>query len=224
MFALSFDAVWLILFVLKPHLRRQMLWVSLFTMLTGLAEPIFVPRYWNPPSLFNLSSTIHFDLESLIFSWGTGGIGTALYESLLNAEHRKMVAAELQRERRWLHFASLCVLPVVSILLLAFTDLNPIYCVSAGLFAGAIAAVICRPDLGQNTILGGLLFASLYFVLFFSIVMVAPSFLNAWNLPALSGVVVLGVPLEEIMFALAFGMMWSGVYEHVRHYTLKKLK
>ncbi len=221
--ALSWDAVWLVLFAVKPNLRRQMLWVSFFTALTGLAEPIFVPRYWNPPSLFNLTATTHFDLESLIFSWGTGGIGTAIYESALNIKHRKMNADELRLERRWIHFSSLCALPVVSIGLLFFTNLNPIYCVSAGLFAGALAGVVCRPDLAWNTLLGGLLFTGVYFILVFLVVTAAPSFLSAWNLSALSGIVIFGVPLEELMFAFTFGMMWSGVYEHVRHYTLNRL-
>jgi hypothetical protein len=221
-FALSWNVVWLILYVAKPHLRRQMRWVSLFTALTGLSEPIFVPSYWNPPSLLNLASTTHFDVESLVFSWATGGIGSVLYEVMLNAKHRKMAAGELRLERRWVHMASLASLPAVFAVLYFLTDLNPIYCVSAALFVGAIAAVVCRPDLGWNTLLGGLLFMGLYFVLFFLIILVFPSFMAAWNMPALTGVLVLGVPLEELMFAFTFGMMWSSVYEHIRHYSLKK--
>ena len=219
-FALVWDAVWLAVYVSKPHLRRQMLWVSLFTSFTGLAEPIFVPRYWNPPSLFNLASTTHFDIESLVFSWGTGGIGSVLYEVALNAGQRKLAPKEKQQERRWLHLFSLAVMPAVFGLLFFLTGLNPIYCVSIALFSGALAAVMCRPDLGWNTLLGGFLFMGLYFVLFFFIILLFPSFIGSRNLSALSGVLVLGVPLEELTFAFTFGMMWAGVYEHVRHYAL----
>jgi len=221
-FALMFDAVWLVLYASKPHLRRQMLWVSAFTALTGLAEPIFVPRYWTPPSLLNLATNTHFDVESLVFSFGTGGIGSVLYEFALNVQHRRMGTVELRRERRGFHLFSLSVMPVVFGLLFFFTGLNPIYCVSAGLFLGALAAVVGRPDLAWNTLLGGLMFMGLYFVAFFLATLAFPSFVNAWNLPALSGVLAFGVPLEELMFAFTFGMMWSGVYEHVRHYTLNR--
>ncbi len=219
-FALIWDVVWLAIYVWKPHLRRQMLWVSLFTAFTGLAEPLFVPRYWTPPSLFNLAATTHFDAESLIFSWGTGGIGSVLYEATLNIRHHKMTSEEKHRERRWLHLFSLVVMPIVFGVLFFLTGLNPIYCVSAALFAGAVAAVICRPDLGWNTLLGGLLFMGLYFVLFYFIILLFPWFIGAWNLPALSGFLLFGVPLEELLFAFSFGMMWSGVYEHVRYYRL----
>jgi hypothetical protein len=41
-----------------------------------------------------------------------------------------------------------------------------------------------------------------------------------WNLDALSGVFVLYMPLEEILFALAFGLYWSRVYEHFNWQTM----
>lgn len=219
-FALMWDAVWLGLFLLKPHLRRQMIWVSIFTAITGLAEPIFIPRYWNPPSLFNLSSKIHFDIESIIFSWGTGGIGSVLYEVLLTAKHRKMSSQEHKREKRLIHLFSLLSMPVIFLLLSFLTDLNPIYSVAIALTTGATAAVACRPDLAKNTVVGGLLFTALYFVLFSAVIWTFPSFINSWNLKALSGILVIGVPVEELLFAFTFGMMWSGVYEHIRHYSL----
>jgi len=219
-FALAFDLVWLAIFIAKPKLRTQMLWVSFFTAFTGLAEPFFVPRYWNPPSLFNLASTTHFDIESIIFSWGTGGIASVLYEATLNVRHHELSPKQKSQERRWLHFSSLAALPVVFGVLFFGLGLNPIYSVSIALFIGALAAVACRPDLAWNTLLGGLLFTALYFVLFFLIKAIFPAFIKSWNLKGLSGVLVLGVPLEELMFAFTFGMLWSGAYEHVRHYAL----
>jgi len=218
-FAIIWDAVWFFFFASKSHLRRQMLWVSLFTALTGLAEPLFVPRYWNPPSMLNLAATTHFDIESIVFSWGTGGIASVLYETTLNVRHRKMASDERRREHRWVHMFSLAVMPAVFCFLVFLTGLNPIYCVSIALFSGSLAAAVCRPDLGWNTLLGGLLFTGLYFVLFSIIVLLFPSFSGAWNLSDISGILVMGVSLEELMFAFTFGMMWSGVYEHIRHYA-----
>lgn len=198
-----------------------MLWVSLFSSFTGLTEPLFVPSYWNPPSLFNLTSTTHFDIESLIFSWSVGGIGSVLYTAVLSLEHRKLLDAGLSGERRWLHLASLLALPTVFSITYFGLGWNPIHSVSSGLFVAAIAAVACRPDLGRNTLLGGLLFLGMYFVMFSLMIFVAPSFINAWNLAELSGMFVLKVPIEELMYAFAFGMMWSGVYEHIKHYVVR---
>jgi hypothetical protein len=217
-FATAWLVIWLVIFAAKPFLRRQMLWVSVFTMLTGFTEPLFVPAYWNPPSLFNLAATTRFDMESFIFSFAVGGIGSALYEAALNVKHHKMIRGEF-RERRWLHFASIASMPLVFALLLLFTGLNPIYSAGIALLAGSVAAVVCRPDLVKNTIVGGFLFMALYFIFFLCTNLALPTFINSWNISALSGIVVVGVPIEELMFAFTYGMLWSGLYEHIKHYA-----
>jgi len=44
----------------------------------------------------------------------------------------------------------------------------------------------------------------------------APGYIGrVWDLQALSGVSFAGVPLEEWLFAFAFGLYWTGVYEHL---------
>jgi hypothetical protein len=43
----------------------------------------------------------------------------------------------------------------------------------------------------------------------------APGYIEqVWNLPALSGVLPGGIPLEELAFGFAFGLYWAGIYEH----------
>jgi hypothetical protein len=47
--------VWLVLYGLRRDLHRTKLRVSLATALLGLTEPLFVPKYWNPYTLFDLA-------------------------------------------------------------------------------------------------------------------------------------------------------------------------
>ena len=56
--------IWLVVYIFlnDKEKRKEMLIVSLLTSLTGLTEPLFVPVYWNPPSLFNLASLTGFDI------------------------------------------------------------------------------------------------------------------------------------------------------------------
>jgi len=65
-----------------------MLIVSLWTSLLGLTEPLFVPEYWSPLSLFDLAQRTGFDIESLIFSFGIGGIAVVLYEYIFKTRHK----------------------------------------------------------------------------------------------------------------------------------------
>jgi hypothetical protein len=81
---------------------------------------------------------------------------------------------------------------------------------------GGLATVACRPDLKWKTVLGGILFAAYYAAFMGLLEWSAPGYLErVWNLAALSGVMVVGIPLEELLFGFAFGSYWSGVYEHL---------
>ncbi|MBS3092660.1 hypothetical protein J4466_04540 [Candidatus Pacearchaeota archaeon] len=218
-FSSSLLLIWIVIFIFRKKVRKEMFYVSLFTMPFGLTEPLFVPEYWNPPSLFNLAATTGFDIESLIFSFAIGGIGSVIYDAIFKARHKKMPKAEIKRHR--FHLLALFSPIIIFLILYSLTELNPIYSASIVMFVGGVAAVFCRPDLLKKTFIGGLLFLALYFLFFLSFNLIYPYAIESfWNLKAISGILLLGVPLEELIFAFTFGMMWSGVYEHVMHYKL----
>ena len=80
---------------------------------------------------------------------------------------------------------------------------------------GGIANVLCRPDLLRNTLFGGVLFLLLYGVFMLFLIMFAPGYIEqVWNLSAISGVLLGGIPVEELAFGFAFGLYWAGIYEH----------
>lgn len=131
----------------------------------GLTEPLFVPAYWNPPSLFNLAANTGFDIESLIFSFAIGGIGSVIYETIFKFKHKKMNVMKMNRQRHKYHFLSLFSPIIVFLPLFLFTKFNPIYSASMAMFIGGIAAMFCRPDLKRKVVYGGILFLALYFLL-----------------------------------------------------------
>jgi hypothetical protein len=165
---------WVAAYAVFPQQRKAMVWTSLITAPFGLTEPLFVPAYWSPPSLFDLARTTGFDIESLIFAFGIGGVAAVLYNLL-----------------------------------------NPIYPAIAAMVLGAVAAMWCRPDLARKTWLGAILFVAYYTVFLAGLEWTAPGYIErVWNLDALSGVRIAGIPIEELLFAAAFGAYWSGLYEH----------
>ncbi len=215
MWSSAFLAPWAILYVTNKPLRTPILRASLGTALLGLTERIFVPAYWNPPSLFELARRTGFDVESLIFAFAIGGIGAVLYNAIRRLH---LVPVSLQERRQPLHRFHLAALfvPFALFVPLYFLPWNPIYPVLVCLALGAIASVVCRPDLRRKTLIGGLLFLGLYGIFMLGLRGFAPGYIAAvWNLPALSGVLVYGVPLEELLFGFVFGSYWSGVYEHL---------
>jgi len=215
--------IWLLVFLLRPPVRKEMLHVSLWTMLLGFTEPFFVPEYWSPPSLFDLAAKTGFDLESFIFSFAIGGLAAVLYEAFFPVRHRAFL--RYKKVRMQLHRLALVSPFLIFLILFLGTLLNPIYVVLISLFAGSLFAMLCRPDLLKKMLLGGVLFLGLYFLFFVVFTLFFPAFVEAvWNLPALSGILLLGIPLEELLFAFSVGLLWSSIYEHAHFYRVVRVK
>lgn len=211
-------AIWLLVFkgIRLSSGRAQMLKCSLFTLPLGLTEPLFVPEYWSPPTLFNLARTTGFDIESLVFAFAVGGLAGSLYELLVPLTHSPL--GEMQRRHphhRW-HMVVLTSPAVIFLVLYLLGSLNPIYDALAAMLIGGILTTWCRPDLLVKMLTGSLLFGLFYFLFFLTLTTAYPTYVGeVWNLGALSGVLVLGIPIEEIGFGLVLGFLWSGAYEHL---------
>ncbi|MHA2219528.1 MAG: lycopene cyclase domain-containing protein [Candidatus Hodarchaeales archaeon] len=73
---------WLITFIIlkKKQMSRDLhefKWASLACSMLGITEPLFVPEYWNPPSIIKF---YRWDLESFIFCFAVGGIAAVITE------------------------------------------------------------------------------------------------------------------------------------------------
>lgn len=209
-------AIWAALFLVRPRLRRKMLTVSLWTMPLGLTEPLFVPEYWTPPSLFDLAATTGFDLESLGYSFAAGGIASVLYDALVPSVGEGLPHHERMTARHRYHRLAL-LSPVLAFAVLeAVTSWNPIYTTIGAMFVGILATALCRPDLVPRLMIGAIVFFGLYFVFFLFLLVVFPAFTEAWNWDSLTGFRLLAVPMEELAFAASLGGLWSSIYEHAR--------
>ena len=217
-------AIWLVIYasIGSKKEKKEMLVVSLGTALLGLTEPLFVPEYWNPPSLFDLAARTGFDIESLIFSFGIGGIAVFLYGRIFRSQDIPVSVREHSSPRHRFHLWTLLSAPAVLILLLLTTNLNPLHSSIIAMAVGGFATWYCRPDLKRKMIVSAFIFLALYFLYFLTLIAISPGYVEqVWNLEAISGILIIGIPLEELLFALSFGFIWSSIYEHL---TWKKLK
>lgn len=205
---------WSGLWLAFPVHRRLMLWASFLTLPFGATEPRFVPRYWNPPSLFDLARRTGFDLESFIFCFAIGGIGVVLVNVLTRRVPAPVESRGRAHGRHRLHAAALLV-PFLLFPTLALLSWNPIHPSLACMTAGAATAIACRPDLARKTWAGGVAFLAIYAIFLAALELLSPGYVRrVWNVADLSGVMIFTVPIEELRFAMAFGMYWSSVYEH----------
>lgn len=137
-----------------------------------------------------------------------------LYNLLMGYEPATLPFSERTAPRHRLHAWVLAV-PLVSFPLLSLFHWNPIYPAILAMTFGALATLFCRADLASKVGVGAILFLGYYTVFLLGIELTAPDYIErVWNLPAFSGLEIAGLPIEELLFAAAFGAYWSGVYEH----------
>ncbi len=176
-----------------------MLRVSFWTMPFGLTEPLFVPQYWNPPTIFNLAQKTGFDIESFIFSFAIGGIGSVLYKIIFKMDNDLYRPTDRNHQKHKLHFYSLFTPVAVFLLLALLTNLNHIYCGIIALFIGAVAALFYRPDLKMKIWIGGILFLILYFIYFKLLNVLFHRYFSAvWNFATISGIVLKNIQIKQL--------------------------
>jgi len=196
--------VWLVIFLARPNLRKHLLIASALTLPLGpLAEIFYLRDYWQP------ATVSIFYLEDILIAFGIGGIGGLFYESLFNANLHKVYKLAI-----WptviLFIAGLSLVTFINLL-----GMNSIYSsVIASLVIGSII-LKSRSDLIRSALLNGLLVAILILLAeFISFVWLFPgSVAQYWLIKNLSGIQIIGVPLEELLWGFGWGFLSHIVYK-----------
>lgn len=213
-------AVWLSIFLLRKDLRKEIFFGSLLGLPFGFSEFLFVPEYWTPPSLFNLIENIGFGIESFLFGFLVGGIASVVYEFF---QHEKVVPlsnAELKK-----HFLAYALVVGAFLTLELIFPTKSIYNLMFSFVLGATYISVVRRDLMRQIIFSGALLSVVYFLLFLLVNALFPDFVHTvYSLENFLGIMVLGVPVEEIMFAFSVGACWSTLYEFINGYRTQLIK
>ena len=198
-------AVWLSIFFIRPGLRKHLLIASALALPLGpLAEIFYLRDYWQPATLSI------FYLEDIIFAFGIGGIGGLLYEGLFNINLHKEYKLSI-----W----PTAFLFIFGLSLVAFLNLklgiNSIYASAiASLVIGTIILML-RKDLIRSALINGLLVAVFMLIVdFVGFVWLFPgSVTQHWLTSNLSGIQIIGVPLEELLWGFGWGFLAHVVYK-----------
>lgn len=198
--------VWLPLFLYRKDLRVQMLVVGIaIGVLAPVWELSFLVDYWHPQYAW------FYGLEDFLYGFFAGGIVSVVYEEVFG----KRIAKRKNHQHRWLLFAlPFFVICVIGFYSLVGLGLNSIY--AAVLMYVAVSLLLCwyRTDLFVDAIMSGFLFATLTLILFLVYVQIFPSVIIAWwELENLSGILVFGYPIEELLWAYGMGMLGGPMYE-----------
>ena len=95
------------------------------------------------------------------------------------------------------------------------------------MIVGAVGAAITayqRPDLKKQMLATSIIFTFLYLCIFVLMNQIFPNMVSHfYNLKHMWGILILGVPLEEVAVAFFAGAFWSTIYEYTKVYREKRV-
>ncbi len=213
---LIFWVAWIVCSILGKNYRAEIRWGTLISAPLALTSLLYVPQYWSPPSLFNLDQRIRVGIEDVLWAAAVGGIASVVGEILLREG-----LAEIRRLPRKRHYTPFVFIVVIFIALEFWHPGKTMYNTIISFAIGALALAYFRRDLVPLMLTSAVSFTLLYFFLFLCLLLLYPDFVQRYyNLPNLLGIYILGVPIEELLFAATGGAIWSVVYEYVHGYRL----
>jgi hypothetical protein len=215
--ALIFWVAWVACSILGKMYRSEIRWGTLIAAPMALTSLLFVPQYWTPPSLFDLDQRIRVGIEDFLWAAAVGGIASVVGEIFLK---ERLGAIRKSRHKR--HYAPFVLVVVVFVALYFGLHWKTMNATIISFAVGALVLGYLRRDLVPLMLSSALSFTVLYFVLFLCLLLLYPQFVQRYyNLSNLLGIYVLGVPIEELLFAATGGAIWSVAYEYVFGYRLE---
>lgn len=205
--------LWAIIFVLRPDLRRRMLWVSLLLLpLAPIGESFFLLDYWRPPLILPIwyHGMAYGGLADLLFVFALGGIASAAYPVVTHQVARRGVWPH----RQWLGLVFIAVM-VGCLYFLSFA-VNSILTSMLGFLLTALILCAFRPDLWPSALVSGTVSALTLTTVEAAFSLLAPQFLNRYWLLYHTrwGIVIAGhVPLTEVLWGAAFGAAIGPLYD-----------
>jgi len=195
--ALCLVGVWLI-----PRHRKTALLSAVLAIPGAAYALVFVPAYWNPVLILPLA----IGVEDVLFVFASGGLVWLLVAVWTPGILLSIDAATVAK--RWLAVTAAFTLLLV---IIARAGVPVMHAGVAG--AAVILGTILwrRPAYWLLAVRGTIAFTILYGAVVFGSLHMWPGTLSQWNTRALSGIVFLGAPVEEMVWALTYGAVYPVV-------------
>ncbi len=215
---LVFGFFWLLIYFRRPDLRKEQLFMSVFVAIFGLTEPIFFGEYWRPRFVFSFSR-FNLGLEDILLCFFYGGIASTLYEFVFN-DVLKTYSPESKKTR--ILEVVIAILSGIAIFLLFWSTLkiNIIYASTIGGIASGFVFIFFRKDLFIPAVVGGIIMSMVSFIVLAFLGLIFKGIFDIWwRIDLLSGIRILSVPIEEIIWHFSLGFAAGPMYEVWKGYS-----
>jgi len=219
---LFFLFIWLLLFVLHPYSRKEMILVSIIFGIVGIIiEPFYLVDWWRPLTITN--TPVGF--EDFLYAFTVGGIASAVYEFVLQKRVRRPLSwRALLSLITLMDFLLIVAIPAflfIGFLLLGFNSLE------ASVVALAVPLLVMyvkRPGLIVNSVVSGILILLVAFVVYSAVDFLIPGWVNDfWYFFNTPPIIIFNFPIDDVIWYLMFGAYVGILYEFMFHRRLRSI-
>lgn len=203
-----------IIYLFRKDLRPVIHVMILFSLPFAFTESLFYPTYWEPVFLFNLIDIIGFGIEDLMFVAGLGAFTSTIYAFAFNYKFQSRTLLSLRNVLT--RGLILMGITFFLVLVVASMQIPMIYGCVVIMILMALAIFILRTDLWKPGFMGGMLTLIIYSGLCIIINLIYPQIFDlTWHTKEFLHIFVLGIPIEEMLYAFSSGVIATAFYPFV---------
>lgn len=212
--------VWFLLFFFRKDVRKEMLVISTIFGLAGvLVEYVYTIDWWRPLTI----TGTRIGIEDFVFGFWVGGVSAVIYEEVF----KKKIYKRRPQKGNVLMLA----IPMALILTLLFfgsffiLGINSFYSSIIAIVPGILFIWIKRADLIPDSLMSGGLLLLIGLSWFWIPQLITPGWVqHHWFLENLSGIIILGAPLEDMVWGFLIGAYIGPLYEFWQGAKLRNYK
>lgn len=203
--SLLFFTYWFYLFFkLKEYHQRLLIISSLYAILGVTFGLVYTADWWQPETILGY----RVGIEDFMLGFSNAGIASVWYLLFLKIKSKGQAS--------WMRI----VIPLIStgistLILFRMFDWNSFYANSIGILTAIIYILIKRRDLIKISLMSGAVMVLISLPIYLLMIFISPGWVeHTWMLDKLSGVLLLGIPVEDFVWYFLVGGMVSIIYPY----------
>ena len=215
--------LWLALFWWRKDVRKEMLVVSPFFGIIGLlTEYYYIKDWWKPLTITGTA----IGIEDFIFGFGIGGVAAVIYEEIFKKKIRVRKISKIKDKERNLNFAVLIgLMAVIFVGTIHLLDFNTFKASVITILFPILVIYIKRKDLIDDSLATAVIVTLLSILGYALLNIISPGFIEEfWLFENIGKIIILGTPLEEIIWFFLIGALIGPLYEYWKEGKLINIK
>lgn len=215
--------IWFILYYWRKDVRKEMMFMSLIIGFIGvISEFAYTADWWHPLTITNT----RVGIEDFILGFVIGGIAAVCYEEFFKKKmyFRKLSKSKKVRDNK--NFV-LIILATIIIFFINFSLLgvNSFYSTIIAFIIPLFLILFIRRDLVYDSLISGVLLTVISLISYIVVEWITPGYINIfWKQDFISGIMVLGIPIEDLIWFFFVGAFIGPLYEFWQEGRLVNMK